>query len=194
MGAQPAHISDADRNDSNVGRVVSIKGTVVDCVFPSRLPAIHDLITTGPDGRIVLEVASHLEHQRVRAIAFTPTQGLARGAPATTASDPIRVPVGPELLGRMFDVFGLPIDGGAELSELPRRSVHQRPVPLSERTTSSDIFETGIKAIDVLCPLERGGKGRPLRRRRGREDGPDHGVGPQRRWRLRGRLHLLWHR
>jgi len=103
-------------------------------------------------------VLSQIDSSHVRGIALTPTQGLARGASVTDTGKPLTAPVGKEILSRMFDVFGSTIDRQAELTKLQRRSVHQAPPPLGQRSTKSEIFETGIKVIDVLVPLERGGK------------------------------------
>ena len=141
-----------------VGRVVSVRGNVVDCEFEDRLPAIRHILRTGDDDQIALEVASHLDARHVRAMALTPTRGLGRGAAVVDTGADLTVPVGRGLLGRMFDVFGKVIDEGAPLADVRYRTAHRRPIALAERVTRSEIFATGIKAIDVLCPLERGGK------------------------------------
>jgi len=103
-------------------------------------------------------VLIHLSPETVRGIAFTPTQGLARSSTIIDTGQPLKVPVGEKLLGRVFNVFGLPIDHKGAVEAKDFRSIHQGTVPLSSQTTTSEIFETGIKAIDVLSPLERGGK------------------------------------
>ena len=142
---------------ANIGTVVSIRGSVVDAHFTSRLPAIYHVLLAGDGKDIVIEVNTHLSENLVRGIALTPTQGLARGSEITDTGNPLQVPVGKNLLGRVINVFGAPIDiKGEILGEL--RSIHQGTVPLTEQSTVSEIFETGIKAIDVLAPLERGGK------------------------------------
>jgi F-type H+-transporting ATPase subunit beta len=142
---------------ANTGTVVSIRGSVVDAHFTSRLPAIYHVLLAGDGKDIVIEVNTHLSENLVRGIALTPTQGLARGSEITDTGNPLQVPVGKNLLGRVINVFGAPIDiKGEILGEL--RSIHQGTVPLTEQSTVSEIFETGIKAIDVLAPLERGGK------------------------------------
>jgi F-type H+-transporting ATPase subunit beta len=130
----------------------------VDLRFPQGIPGIHHAVRVGPEGRVVVEVIGHLDEQRVRAIALTPTQGLARGDVAIDTGEPLRVPVGEGVLGRLFNVFGETIDRGGPVTDATWRSIHQPPVPLSQRTTRSEFFETGIKVIDVLAPLERGGK------------------------------------
>ncbi|RDD62255.1 F0F1 ATP synthase subunit beta [Ferruginivarius sediminum] len=140
------------------GRIRGIQGSVVDAEFANHLPALNSRLLVGPHGRVVVEVTSHLDEHRVRGIALNPTRGLARGDPVIDTGQPLQVPVGPALLGRMFDVFGEPIDDGPALEGVDYRSIHGTPVPLSRRRVSSEVFETGIKAIDLLSPLERGGK------------------------------------
>ena len=143
---------------ANVGSVLAIRGSVVDCAFGQRLPDLHNKLTTGDDGRIVLEVLAHLDEKTVRCIALTSTQGLPRGADVADTGGPLCVPVGKGLLGRMFSVFGEPIDGKPPVADAEWRSVHNEPPPLARQATKSEVFVTGIKAIDVLAPLERGGK------------------------------------
>lgn len=142
----------------NVGTVAAVRNSVVDVHFPRRLPKLHHQLRAGPGGQIVIETVSHLNEHVVRGVALTRTQGLSRGTPVTDTAQPIRVPLGPGLLGRMLNVFGQPIDGADPIDAETWRSIHQTPVPLIRRETSTQIFETGIKAIDVLSPLERGGK------------------------------------
>jgi F-type H+-transporting ATPase subunit beta len=143
---------------SPCGTVVAVRGSVVDVRFAQGLPPIHTVLRAGAAGKIVIEVFAQLDAQRVRGIALTPTQGLARGMRVENTGEPLQVPVGASVLSRMFDVFGRAIDRGAALSAVQWRSVHRAPPPLAERSTRSEIFETGIKVIDVLMPLERGGK------------------------------------
>lgn len=142
---------------SNTGLIVSIRGSVVDIRFEARLPPIHTLLHCGQDGAVVIEVLSQLDAQRVRGIALTPTQGLARGMPVVDSGGPLLAPVGKNILSRMFDVFGQAIDR-LPPPEVEWRSVHRAPPALAHRSTQSEVFETGIKVIDVLMPLERGGK------------------------------------
>ncbi|MGL6051919.1 MAG: F0F1 ATP synthase subunit beta, partial [Aeromonas salmonicida] len=142
---------------SRTGTVVSVRGSVVDVRFDTQLPPIHSLLRTGDEGDIVIEVQAQLDAQRVRGIALTPTQGLARGTLVNDSGGPLLAPVGKGTLSRMFDVFGQAID------RLPPptvdwRSVHNTPPALARRSTQPEIFLTGIKLIDVLMPLERGGK------------------------------------
>ena len=141
-------------NQPNEGIVTSVRGSVVDVRF-KKLPLINNLLKAG---NTMIEVLIHLDPETVRGIALTPAQGLARGSQVFDTGQPIMVPVGEKLLGRVFDVFGKPIDHGGAVEAKEYRSIHQHPVSLSEQSTTSEIFETGMKAIDVLAPLERGGK------------------------------------
>jgi F-type H+/Na+-transporting ATPase subunit beta len=140
------------------GTVVAVRGSVVDARFAERLPPLHRRLEVGPSAEAVLEVVTHLDHRTVRTIALTSTRGLARGDPVVDTGGPLTVPQGRALLGRVLDVFGEPIDGGPPLAGVPRRGIYHQPVRLSEQATTSEVFETGIKAIDLLAPLERGGK------------------------------------
>ncbi len=142
----------------NIGSVVSVRGSVIDVRFEKHLPAIYSLLHAGNDGRIAIEVLSQLDARRVRGIALTPTHGLARGMAVEDTGGPLQAPVGKGILSRMFDVFGKPIDRQGEMSDVAWRTIHRAPPPLARRSTKSEIFETGIKVIDVLMPLERGGK------------------------------------
>ncbi len=141
------------------GTVLSVRGSVIDAHFPSQLPPLNQRLTaTIERGSITVEVVVHLDPQTIRGIALDPTRGLARGSEIIDTGGPIEVPVGQELLGRMFNVFGETIDGKEDLPVMERRSIHQPSVPLAKRAPTSDVFITGIKAIDLLAPLEKGGK------------------------------------
>jgi F-type H+-transporting ATPase subunit beta len=142
----------------NVGAVVAVRGSVVEIRFDDCLPSIYTLLRAGDQGHIVIEVLAHLDAHHARGIALTPTQGLARGMAVEDTDNPLQAPVGNAVLSRMFDVFGNVIDRGAPLADVEWRSVHRAPPPLARRSARSEIFETGIKVIDVLVPLERGGK------------------------------------
>lgn len=144
--------------NEHAGVVVTVKGSVVDVRFEENLPPINTLLHTGSDGQISIEVLSQLDANTVRGIALNPTEGLARGMKVVSTDGPIMVPVGKEILSRMFDVFGNHIDRLEAPNVSERRSINQNPPALARRTTKSEIFETGIKMIDVLMPLERGGK------------------------------------
>lgn len=144
--------------EENWGTVVAVRGSVVDVHFANHLPAIHTMLKTGVDQTIAIEVLAQRASQLIRGIALTPSQGLARGMRVLDTGQPLKAPVGKPILSRMFDVFGKVIDGGPQLDGVHWTSVHNSPPPLSRRSTKSEIFETGIKVIDVLLPLERGGK------------------------------------
>ncbi len=147
-----------DSATANQGVVVSVRGSVVDVRFDAKLPPIHSVLRTGANSEIIIEVLAQRDARHVRGIALTPTQGLARGMSVADLAEPLQAPVGKGLLSRMFDVFGNVIDLGATLTDVQWRSVHRAPPALARRSTKSEIFETGIKVIDVLVPLERGGK------------------------------------
>jgi F-type H+-transporting ATPase subunit beta len=140
------------------GVIAAVRGSVVDADFSGRAPSIHSMLRAGPDKAVQIEVLSQTGAHRVRGIALTPTQGLARGMAVEDTGAPLKAPVGKGILSRMFDVFGNPIDRGDALTDVHWRSVHQPPPSLARRATTSEVFETGIKLIDVLVPLERGGK------------------------------------
>jgi len=137
------------------GRIAAIRGGVVDVAFDGAMPRIHDLLYAG---NVALEVAALIGDGLVRAIALAPVRGLGLGVAVRATGRPIEVPVGPELLGRMLDVFGRPIDGGPAPDTALRRSIHQDPPQLRDRVLQSEILETGIKALDLLSPIQRGGK------------------------------------
>jgi F-type H+-transporting ATPase subunit beta len=147
-----------DNSHSNVGMVVSIRGSVVDVLFEKHLPSVYTLLRTGNEKQIAIEVLTQLDVHHVRGIALTPTEGLARHMKVEDTGGPLKAPVGREILSRMFDVFGNTIDRMKPLSDVQWRSIHNTPPPLSRRSTKTEVFETGIKAIDVLVPLERGDK------------------------------------
>ncbi len=151
-------IAGVNSPEPNLGVVAAVRGSVVDVHFDKHLPPIYSLLKTGVDGQIVIEVLAQSNATTVRAIALTPTQGLARGMTVVDTGGQLKAPVGKALLSRMFDVFGRAIDRLPEPSDVEWRNVHRSPPPLDRRSTKSEIFETGIKVIDVLVPLERGGK------------------------------------
>ena len=157
-GGTPALHADAAASSPSHGRVTAIRGSVVDAGFDTRLPAIGSVLHAGIAGAVVIEVMTQLDAQHVRGIALTPTQGLARGSMVLDTGLPLRAPVGKAIVSRMFDVFGHAIDLGPEPRDVTWRNIQRAPPSLSERSTHSEVFQTGIKAIDVLVPLERGGK------------------------------------
>jgi F-type H+-transporting ATPase subunit beta len=144
--------------DANSGSVVSVRGSIVDAHFPVRLPAINHVLETGTDGSILVEVAVHLDAFTVRCMALTSTQGLALGEEIVDRQRPLQVPVGEKLLGRVFNVFGETIDNGQAIQGADRWGIHREPPPLERQAVTAEIFHTGIKVIDLLAPLERGGK------------------------------------
>ena len=144
-----------DSGEVRGGAIGRVRGSVVDVRFDSDLPELGRELIVGESS---LEVISHLDRHTARCLALKPTRGLARGDAVVDTGRTLTVPVGPETLGRMFNVFGETIDGGAPVTTSMRRPVVGPPVALIDLSTSDEIFETGIKAIDVLVPLERGGK------------------------------------
>ncbi len=142
----------------NRGTVLAVRGSVVDVRFEGALPSVNHLLRAGEEGHVLIEVWSQLDAHSIRGIAMTPPQGLARGSAVEDTGGPLKVPVGKAIRARMFDVFGRTIDRGPELGEMRLDSIHKAPPSLAERATQAEIFQTGIKAIDVLMPLERGGK------------------------------------
>lgn len=143
------------------GRVVQILGGVVDVAFPDgELPEVYEAIEVPREGKdaLILEVQKHLGDNWVRTVAMDSTDGLQRGVPATATGAPITVPVGPAALGRVFNVLGKPIDEKGEVEAATRYPIH-RPAPaFDQQSTSVQIFETGIKVIDLIAPFTKGGK------------------------------------
>lgn len=142
----------------NTGRITAIRSSVIDVEFKTDPPEIGTQLKTGKDEDIVLEVVNQLDAERMRCIALTPTQGLARGFAVFDTGNPLTVPVGTSLLGRAFNIFGQPIDRKGDFETDRWRPYQREPLPLSRRTAGAEVFQTGIKAIDVLAPLETGGK------------------------------------
>jgi F-type H+-transporting ATPase subunit beta len=144
----------------NVGRIEEIQGVVIEAVFPESLPEINHAITIdrGEDGVLVCEVQQHLGDERIRAVAMDSTDGLARGTEVVDTGAPITVPVGQKTLGRIFNLLGEPIDLGGDVAAEERWPIH-RPAPSVENLTpTTEMFETGIKVIDLLAPYAKGGK------------------------------------
>jgi len=151
-------VMNEETGTANLGAVASVRGSVVDVRFDGPLPPIYNVLHAGAKNEMVIEVLAQRDARHVRGIALTPTQGLARGMVVTDTGGPLKAPVGKAILSRMFDVFGQAIDRQPAPAAVQWRSVHRAPPPLARRSTKSEIFETGIKVIDVLVPLERGGK------------------------------------
>ncbi|MEA2017598.1 MAG: F0F1 ATP synthase subunit beta, partial [Campylobacterota bacterium] len=137
-----------------------IMGPVVDVEFDGYLPAINDAIEVpGTKERLVLEVAAHIGDSRVRTIAMDMTEGLQRGTKVVATGAPIMVPVGDDVLGRIFNVIGEPVDDGEAVREdCPKWSIHREAPAFEEQSTSTEMFETGIKVVDLLAPYAKGGK------------------------------------
>ena len=142
------------------GIIAQVLGPVVDVKFPrGKLPAIREALDIDVNGqREVLEVAQHIGGDTVRCITLSPTEGLSRGMEAIPIGNPIRVPVGPQVLGRMFNVLGQNIDGLGQVETAEQWSIHRQPPAYAQQRPVVDIFETGIKVIDLLAPYARGGK------------------------------------
>lgn len=148
----------AEQVHNNFGIIKALQGTVVDVEFSEQMPALNNILKTGKDNSVLIEVLAHLSSSRVRGIALTPTRGLSRGMEVYDTGMSLKVPVGGSVLSRMFNVFGQPIDNYGKFSGIEWRSIHGSAPKLSNRSVKNEIFQTGIKAIDVLAPLERGGK------------------------------------
>ncbi len=145
----------------NVGSLIEIKGVVVDAFFPGKLPAIYSALRIKrPDGtELIAEVQQHLGDDRVRAVAMDTTDGLARGIDAVDTGAPISVPVGDVTLGRVWNVLGEPVDGkDAPPAGTERWPIHRDPPAFDELSSKIEIFETGIKVVDLIAPYVRGGK------------------------------------
>ncbi|MBO0768227.1 MAG: F0F1 ATP synthase subunit beta [Solirubrobacterales bacterium] len=146
----------------NVGRIEEIQGVVVEAVFPDKLPEIYHALVVerpGDEPDLILEVQQHLGDDRVRAVAMDATDGLARGIAVRDSGLPISVPVGRSSLGRIFNVLGEPIDNGAAISAETERWPIHRPAPSVEQLApTTEMFETGIKVIDLIEPYAKGGK------------------------------------
>jgi F-type H+-transporting ATPase subunit beta len=151
------------------GKVIQITGPVIDVEFPpGDLPNIYNALEikrpakkgtdAGADDTLVVEVQQHLGNNWVRAVAMSTTDGLARGLDAVDTGAPITVPVGASTLGRVFDVLGKPIDGKGEVKAEKRLPIHRDPPSFEEMETEAQVFETGIKVIDLIAPFRRGGK------------------------------------
>ena len=146
--------------ENNIGKITQIIGAVIDIKFTEgNLPEINSAINikTNDGGRLVVEVAQHLGDDTVRCIALGPTDGLVRGMDAEATGAPISVPVGEQTLGRMFNVLGEPIDNkpAPEVEHMP---IHRKAPAFAEQATNTEILETGIKVVDLLCPYQKGGK------------------------------------
>lgn len=146
---------------SDTGKIVQVIGPVVDIRFDAKsLPAIRNAIRIKNEtsGEMTVEVAQHIGDDIVRCIAMSSTDGLVRGTECVNTGSPIQVPVGDEVLGRMFNVLGEPIDGLGEVKATKFMPIHREAPTFAQQQTSTEILETGIKVIDLLCPYNKGGK------------------------------------
>src|SRR5919107_1952395 len=145
--------------DRNVGRIEEIQGVVIEAVFPDKLPEINHAITVENNGQVlVCEVQQHLGDDRVRGVAMDSTDGLARGTEVTDTGGPISVPVGKATLGRIFNLLGEPIDLGDPIEVEERWPIHRDAPNVENLTPTTEMFETGIKVVDLLAPYAKGGK------------------------------------
>lgn len=143
----------------NIGIIKEISGSVVEIIFDKKLPALYnELQITDNHISLKLEVQGYTSVNSINALAFGNTQGLSRGMQVLDTGHPIKVPVGPNVLGHMFNIFGDTLDDTQIPENTPTRSIHQSAVPMDKLSVSSEIYVTGIKIIDLLAPLERGGK------------------------------------
>ena len=142
------------------GTITQIIGPVVDVHFEEGVPEILNALIVDTDDKkgLTLEVAQHIGTDRVRAIALEDTQGLTRGLSVTDTGAPISVPVGEQSLGRLFNVLGSTLDGKGNLDSGKKRAIHQPAPAFTEQATNTEVFETGIKAVDLLAPFIKGGK------------------------------------
>ncbi|HVO38088.1 MAG TPA: F0F1 ATP synthase subunit beta [Spirochaetia bacterium] len=145
------------------GKVVRVQGPVIDVEFRGELPAVHEALHLERGGgalALVLETEFVLENGEVRTLALGPTEGVRRGTRVQRTGAPVMVPIGEKTLGRIFDVLGRPIDGGASMDDpsIPRAPIHHLPPALSEQRTKPEMLETGIKVIDLIAPFTKGGK------------------------------------
>jgi F-type H+-transporting ATPase subunit beta len=147
-------------DNQQLGKIIQVVGVVIDAEFEGgKLPAIYDALEIDHDGRkLVLEVAQHLSETTVRAIALSSTDGLSRGTEVRATGAAISVPVGDATLGRMFSVIGEPIDGKPALENPTMAPIHREPPTLEEQSGKIEVLETGIKVIDLIAPISKGGK------------------------------------
>jgi len=147
-------------SEKNIGKITQIIGVVIDAQFDDELPALYNAIETKkPDGEtLIFEVQQHLGSKAVRAIAMSTTDGLERGQEVIDKGEPISVPVGPGTLGRMYNVIGEPIDGLGKSKTDKKYPIHRSAPEFKKQSTKSEVLETGIKVIDLICPFLKGGK------------------------------------
>ena len=149
---------------ANIGKITQVIGSTFDAEFSeSAMPAIYNAVTAeidagGQQRTLFGEISKHLGGGRVRCVALGSTEGLRRGADCVDTGAPVSVPVGEETLGRVFNMLGETVDGRGPVGTEERRSIHRAAPGIDELSTSTELFETGIKVIDLLTPFVRGGK------------------------------------
>lgn len=148
------------KQGGNIGKIVQVIGPVVDVQFAGQLPGIYNALETQGKQKIILETQAHLGEQWVRTVAMGPTEGIRRGDRVVNTNSPITVPVGEEVLGRVLNVVGEPIDGKGEvkIKKGTHYPIHRAAPTFIEQETKQEILETGIKVIDLVCPFVKGGK------------------------------------
>jgi len=145
--------------ENSIGKIVQVIGPVLDIRFAEDLPELNTAIEIdGPEGKVIAEVAQHIGDDMVRCISMDSTDGFVRGMDAVNTGAPISVPVGEKTLGRMFGVTGKAIDGVEDVKDAPRMPIHRAAPSFEEQATTTEIFETGIKVVDLICPYAKGGK------------------------------------
>src|SRR4051812_8435793 len=162
---EQSNLMAANNGNGQIGQVVQIIGPVVDVEFKDYLPSIHQALRITSEGfdvetpvDVVAEVQQHLGEGRVRAVSMLPTDGMIRGMKAIDLGGPISVPVGGATLGRVMNVIGEPVDELGPVNSEERASIHRHAPSFAEQATSLEMFETGIKVIDLVQPFLRGGK------------------------------------
>ena len=149
---------------ANTGKITQVIGSTFDAEFDAaNMPAIYNAVTAeidagGQQRTLYGEISKHLGGGRVRCVALGSTEGLRRGSDCVDTGAPVSVPVGEETLGRVFNMMGHTIDGGEPIKKPELRSIHRAAPPVAELSTSTELFETGIKVVDLLTPFVRGGK------------------------------------
>lgn len=174
------------------GKIIQVMGPVVDVEFEDEnLPAIRDALEVlNGDKKSVMEVAQHIGNNTVRCIMLASSEGLHRDMEVTATGAGIKTPVGEQTLGRLFNVLGEAIDGGAQPDTEEKWEIHREPPTFEEQNPAEEILETGIKVIDLHCPICKGWKNRTLRRSRSRKNSPHPGAHQQYRNRARRLLNL----
>lgn len=147
-----------EREKQNIGKILSVKGSVIEVFFEHELPSLRNLLRVVNHGEVFIEVFEYADLKRIKGIALTSTEGLKIGEQVEDLGHPLEVPVGEETLSRVFNVFGETIDGEGPLESRIKRSIYQTPPKLGRQKVKREIFETGIKMIDLIAPFEKGEK------------------------------------